>query len=297
MNICRRLSIEVSYDKYEDMMRILRLLGFDNIYTDNLEKNCVIDVIIRSKDTDYYINRINYFIKEYQSKYDDDFEYRLNISDDDYNFTFEWYYSTLELCSSYKDIAIFLEPMLSDVLNDKNGYENNKAISDYITRILNKKNRYILPIHNNEFILCDTEYMNNFKLNLMIFDSLNINENEDILIYGENKSIYGTILSDIYKCNITLKNTIDYDSDNETYDRILILSDQILSNIRSTLLWSILHVSKSIILGNIRTRKASYYKSQFSDIEYSEYISNGYVSYVFGNIDSSIYTDYNKNGY
>ena len=297
MGKCKKIIINTNSDKYESILRILRIVGIDDAYADNLEEECTIEFFIRNKDEEYYINSIKSLISQYQNKFDDNFEYKLRIVDDCSDTGVAWYYNNLNFMSSYKSVAVYFEPAIIFEARPDGPDFKDEEIIDYLDRTRSRPNRYIIPVRNNEFILNNSSYMHNFKLNLMILDSLKLSPNEDVLIIGEHRFLYGNIISDVYNCNVTLKESIDVNSEDGSYDRILIFPDSILSNVRSILLWSILHVSKTVIIGNIVATKSSYYTKQFSDIKYSEFMAGHYTSYVFGNIDDSIYTNEIRNGY
>ena len=284
-----RLILEVPFDNYSNMLRLLRLIGISDVFNETRQSTNILDFYIRESDIYYFYDNFRRLIDEYQTKYDTLFEYHLAI-DNDVSLNRDECRNIVKFNTSYKDCAIFFEPAF---VSNYDIYDEEKEISSYMDEVFSKKYKYILPAKGNEFIISSFNYLDNFKLNLMNIDSIHLDESSNVLIIGENNSIYGSIIHDIIGCDVVLSNSLDNIIEQE-FDLVMYLLDRFDDkNTIDLFQYYNLGKTKNLIVGNISSKFSSIYE------KYAEALNHQYRTIIANNWSSIIVSDvdYNEHPY
>ena len=297
---CGRLSVQIKISDFDNIMNLLRMINIDNVFSDLCDdETYMIDIYIRESDKEHLISEIQNRIKEYSNKYNIDLPYRLYYDNNMmkmHNMDFETYISSYkESCVIYEAACISRGELLKHI------EEAEYSKINYLKSILDK-NQYILPFKDNEFIVSFSSFMNSFSASLFSLDCIELDKKSNILVLGNNRFIYGKIISDIYECNIEVS-SIDsyldkiYKSENNLYDLILVELESFHDiRTRDLLLWSVSH-SKNIILSGMRVCDEYYYRRMLSDMDFFPITTNNYMSFIFGSANTDKYKNEINIGY
>lgn len=292
-----RIILEVPFENYSNTLRLLRLIGISDVFNETRQSTNVLDFYIRESDIYYFYDNFKRLIDDYQNKYDTLFEYHLAI-DNDVSLSKDECRNIVKFNTSYKDCAIFFEPAF---VSNYDIYDTEKEISSYMDEVFSKKYKYILPAKGNEFIISSFNYLDNFKLNLMNIDSMHLNELSNVLIIGENNSVYGSIIHDIIGSDVILSNSLDNIIE-QNFDLVVYLLDRFDDkNAIDLFQYYNLGKTKNLIIGNISSKFSNIYEkyAESLKIHYRITVANNWSSIVVSdeNYDEHPYLYEYGNGY
>ena len=295
--LCSKILLGVKVSDFDNMLKLLRLIGIENIFSElRADNTYIFEFYVRNTDLDYIKSRINELSEQYRSETDLELSYSIHDTSvfDDIK-----HLDPLTNIISYKDISIIFEPA-KNMINDPI-YTDYFNTMDYVKRhyvenSLEKKDIYTLPFKNNEYLFSFITQLNSIKSILVGINSLNFPSNKvlNLLCIGENKFFYSDIIQNHYLSEIDIMIDdllyIDLSSKECNYDCIIVNLDRFIDpRLRDLAIWSQSY-NKSVIVSGIRLCDEYFYHKLFEDIKYEViYTDKNCVFLIGSDFDNEAY--------
>ena len=287
------LQIETSYQNFNNFLRLFRRLGFNEVIReDSNSESCSLSVYCRLLDCEMFLDKINQSISEYETMFDETMEYRSRLIDN--------IEPLLPLCLEFvKYSATFGDTLLYYDRTDFDRLNSEKAENKYFEVARNKPNKVVLDFKDNEFITTLSTYMDSYRSNLVVFDSLKISKTDTVCVIGENRENYKKILNSKYTDKVELFDIDDdtiYDQFKDSYDIVFISPNAFKKNIRDLIMY-FSDKCRYIIVSGVYDLYESYYLDMMTGYDHHDIRTNRWCSYIIGkDFDSTLYSGTDGNG-